>query len=227
QGLQALTEAHRKLRELSPYRDVRERYEQVSSMELIPAIRDNDPVPTRFVKVREDLEGALMQVETGVGDERSRLESIRGQFNTLLSAWDEGARRTDDLARQVNETRAEYERAIADLEIGVLVRCQQGNGDVGTWRDAYLRADATYHDAERRWEEIRGPYEQQLRAAEEQYESKRAEYVRVVEELREQLQKAPQEYDVRYKDILAKYQDTCAGEREQVIAAGGLHIIGT
>jgi preprotein translocase subunit SecA len=228
QGLQALTEAHRKLRELSPYREVRERYEQVSSMELIPAIRDNDAVPSRFQKAREDLEGALLEIDgTGVGAERSRLESVRSQFNTLLQVWDEGNRRTEDLGRQVNETRAEYERAIADLEIGVLVRGEQGNGDVGTWREAYLRADASYHDAERRWEEIRAPYEQQLRAAEEQYETKRAEYVRVVEELREQLQKAPQEYDTRYKEILAKYQETCAGERELVIGAGGLHIIGT
>src|SRR5580765_7819498 len=74
-GLQALTEADRKLRELSPYRDLRDRYEQVSSMELIPAIRDSDPVPSRFQKVREELEGSLLAV--GAGPERSRVESLR------------------------------------------------------------------------------------------------------------------------------------------------------
>src|SRR5262245_8524993 len=67
QGLQALTEADRKLRELSPYRTARERYEQVSSMELIPAIRDQDGVPSRFQKVREELESALLSVDGGAG----------------------------------------------------------------------------------------------------------------------------------------------------------------
>jgi len=228
QNLQALTEAHRKLRELSPYRDVRERYEQVSSMELIPAIRDHDAIPSRFEKAREELETALLEIDgTGVGAERSRLETVRGRFNALLASWSEGARRTEDLAREVNETRADYERGIADLEIGVLVRANGADDGLDSWREAYTRAEAAYQDAERRWEELRRPYEEQLRAAEDHYESKRADYVRVVEELREQLQKAPQEYDTRFKEILAKYQDTCAAEREQVIEAGGLHIIGT
>src|SRR5262249_28470961 len=31
----------------------------------------------------------------------------------------------------------------------------------------------------------------------------------------------------RFKTIRAKYEETCADEREQVVAAGGLHIIGT
>src|SRR5262245_35612387 len=43
EALAQLTEAHRKLRELSPYRALRARYEEVSSVELIPAIRDQDP----------------------------------------------------------------------------------------------------------------------------------------------------------------------------------------
>jgi len=51
--------------------------------------------------------------------------------------------------------------------------------------------------------------------------------VAAVEEIREQLQKAPQEYDARYREILEKYRETCAGERELVVAAGGLHILGT
>src|SRR6185503_3887991 len=227
-GLQTLTEADRKLRELSPYRGVRERYEQVSSMELIPALRDNDAVPSRFQKVREELETALLEVDGGgVTAERGRLEALRNRFTALLEAWDSPGRRSDDLAREVNETRAEYERGIADLEIAVLVRADVGGDGIDTWKEAYTRGEATYHDAERRHDEILRPYEEQLRAAEERYESERAEYVRVVEDLREQLQKAPQEYESRFKVILAKYQETCLGEREKVVEAGGLHIIGT
>jgi hypothetical protein len=228
ESLRALTEADRKLREMSPYRAMRERYEQVSSMELIPAIRDMERVPSRFQKVREEVETALLGVAgDGVAAERSRVEGLRDRFTALLGAWDGTARRTEDLARDVNEARADYERGIADLEIAVLVRGEANGDGLATWRDAYANGDSTYHDAERRYEEIRGPYEAQLRAAEERYETQRAEYVRVVDDLREQLQAAPQEYEVRFKEILAKYQDTCAGEREQVVAAGGLHIIAT
>jgi preprotein translocase SecA subunit len=227
-GLQTLTDADRKLRELSPYQAVRERYEQVSSMELIPAIRDHDPVPSRFQKVREELETALFAVDgPGAAAERSRAESLRDRFSACLATWDAAERRGDDLAREVNEVRAEYERAIADLEIAVLVRGTPGEDGLASWREGYVSGERIYQDAERRYEELRTPYEVQLRAAEEHYESQRAEYVRVVEDLREQLQKAPQEYDTRFKTILAKYQETCAGEREEVVAAGGLHIIGT
>src|SRR6185503_11185357 len=51
--------------------------------------------------------------------------------------------------------------------------------------------------------------------------------VAAVEEIREQLQKAPQAYEERYTQILTRYRETCAAEREQVTAAGGLHILGT
>ncbi len=235
QTLQALTEADRMLRELSPYRDVRERYEQVSSMELIPAIRDNDPVPSRFQRVREELEGALLAVDgAGVAAERGRVESLRDRFVAVLEAWDGAGRRSEDLAREVNEVRAEYERGVADLEIAALVHGGVGGGngagedaELATWREAYTRNDAAYHDAEQRYEEHRAPYETALRAAEDHYERQRADYVRVVEDLREELQKAPQEYEARFKAILAKYQETCVKERDQVVAAGGLHIIAT
>jgi preprotein translocase SecA subunit len=228
-SLQTLTEADRKLRELSPYRTARERYEQVSSMELIPAIRDQDAVPSRFQHAREELEAALLEADgAGARTERHRFQGLGERFRDVLAAWDDAGRRSDDLAREVNEVRAEYERSIADLEIAVLVRgsTPTDNG-LGTWRDAYAQSERTYHEAERRYEELRTPYEEQLRAAEQHYESQRAEYVRVVEDLREELQKAPQEYDTRFKESLAKYQQTCAGEREKVVSAGGLHIIGT
>ncbi|MGH7772882.1 MAG: SEC-C metal-binding domain-containing protein, partial [Candidatus Binatia bacterium] len=51
--------------------------------------------------------------------------------------------------------------------------------------------------------------------------------VRVIEEVREQLEKAPDAYRQRYGDILEGYKRVCAEEREKVIAAGGLHIVGT
>src|SRR5439155_1504089 len=123
-ALRRLTDAHRKILDFSPYRAIRARYEEVSSVELIPAVRDRDPIPERYRRVKEELEEAL-------------------------------------------------------------------------------------------------------RAAERRYEADRAKYVAAVEEIREQLQKAPEEYEARYKEILEKYKQTCAEEHELVVAAGGLHILGT
>src|SRR5215475_3899423 len=60
-ALAKLTEAHRKLRDLSPYRAVRSRYEEVSSVELIPAIRDQDPIPPRYARVKQEMEAALLE----------------------------------------------------------------------------------------------------------------------------------------------------------------------
>ncbi len=49
----------------------------------------------------------------------------------------------------------------------------------------------------------------------------------MVEEIREQLDKAPDEYRQRFSEVLETYKRTCAEEREKVIEAGGLHILGT
>src|SRR5204863_356186 len=114
-ALRRLTDAHRKILDFSPYRAIRARYEEVSSVELIPAVRDRDPIPERYRRVKEEIETTLLGADAG------------------------GA----------------------------------------------------------------------------------------VEDIREQLQKAPQEYEARYQEILEKYKQTCAEEHELVVGAGGLHILGT
>src|SRR2546422_600305 len=59
-ALRRLTDAHRKILELSPYRTIRARYDEVSSVELIPAVRDRDPIPARYRRVKEELESTLL-----------------------------------------------------------------------------------------------------------------------------------------------------------------------
>jgi preprotein translocase subunit SecA len=159
------------------------------------------------------------------------LEALRGRYDAVLEAWETGVGRGHELARELDERRAAYERALSVLELAVLVKAEagaaSGNGEIAELRRAYREAEDAYVEAERHWEEVRRPYEERLRAAERRYEEERTQYVAAVEEIREQLQKAPQEYDARYREILEKYRETCAGEREKVVAAGGLHILGT
>src|SRR6059036_3739787 len=232
-ALRRLTDAHRKILDFSPYRAIRARYEEVSSVELIPAVRDRDPIPERYRRVKEELETTLLGADAGgaVATERSALEDLRARYEAALAAWEEGGGRTDEAGRELDERRSEYERGLSVMELALLVKGNAGNGagngELEELRAEYRAAEDDYVEAERLHEEKRGPYEEALRAAERRYEADRTKYVAAVEEIREQLQKAPQEYEARYKDILEKYKQTCAEEHELVVAAGGLHILGT
>ena len=91
----------------------------------------------------------------------------------------------------------------------------------------YEEAHRAFEEAETRCEEIRMPYEESIQQAQQNYEAKRQEYLRMVEQVREELDKAPDEYRQRFDEILANYNKVCSAEKERVIAAGGLHILGT
>jgi len=231
-ALRRLTDAHRRILELSPYRATRARYEEVSSVELIPAVRDGDPIPERYRRVKEELETTLLGAGSSapVADERSAFEALRERYEEVLAAWAEDGGRTHETGRELDERRSQYERGLSVLELALLVKGAAnaaGNGEFEELRQTYRAAEDDYVEAERLHEEKRVPYEEAQRAAERRYEEERAKYVAVVEDIREQLQKAPEEYDERYKENVAKYHETCAAERELVNAAGGLHILGT
>ena len=102
-----------------------------------------------------------------------------------------------------------------------------GNGELATWRETYEEAEQAYVQTEREYEAAQAPFEEGKQAAERHYEDARIQYVSAVEEIREQLQKAPQEYEERFRESLSRFQELCAAEREKVVDAGGLHIIGT
>jgi preprotein translocase SecA subunit len=231
-ALRRLTDAHRQILELSPYRAIRDRYDEVSSVELIPAVRDRDPIPARYRRVKQELESTLLEAaaDGAVAGERSALEGLRARYEAVLEAWDESGR-SDEAGRELDERRSEYERGLSVMELALLVKGNvnggAGNGDLEALRGEYRQAEDEYVEAERLHEEKRIPYEDALRTAERRYEEERAKYVAAVEDIREQLQKAPQEYEARYKDILEKYKQTCAEEHEKVVAVGGLHILGT
>jgi preprotein translocase SecA subunit len=229
EALARLTEADRKLRELSPYRAVRARYDEVSSVELIPAIRDSDPIPARYVRAKEEMEASLLEADQSgaAASERSDLDDVRLRYDAALRLWSEGDR-TDTVARELNERRSEYERGLAQLELALLVKGPvASNGELASWREAHQDAEQAYVEIERRHEAEQVPFEEGLRAAERRYEDARLQYVSAVEEIREELQKAPQQYEARFKEILLRFQEQCATEREQVVGAGGVHILGT
>src|SRR5262249_31410988 len=185
------------------------------------AIRDFDPIPPRYEQIKEEMEASLFESGDGgaVASERSELEAVRVRYDAALRLWSEGGR-TDTVARELNERRSEYERGLGQLELALLIRGPAaGNGELATWRPAHGEAEQAYIETERQYDAERAPFEEGKRAAERRYEEQRLQYVSAVEEIREELQKAPQQYEARFKEILERFQEQCATEREQVVAA--------
>ena len=227
EALKKLTEAQRRLRGLSPFRGLREEYEEISASELIGALHELQALPERYLRAKESLESSLAVGGDGVAAEhRSAFEEARDAFNESLERWKEGNGQRAEIMEALDEKRRNYEQRVNDYEF-VVANSVLSRGEHAAEVAEYEEARGAFEEAEARCEEVRRPYEEAIREAQKNYESKRQEYVRIVEEVREQLEKAPEAYRQRYEEILAKYQTVCAEEREKVIAAGGLHIVGT
>src|SRR5581483_8741875 len=196
-ALKRLTELQRRLRELSPFRDLREQYEQISAGELIDALHGLGGIPDRYLRVKETLESLLTESGDGVSPEaKESFEEARAEFDRSLARWQEGNGRRKEIMEALDETRRNYEQRVNDYEFAV-------------------------------GKAVRAPYEEAIREAQRNYEAKRQEYVKIVEEVREELEKAPEAYRQSFEGILKKYEALCAEEKTKVVAAGGLHIIGT
>jgi len=135
-----------------------------------------------------------------------------------------GAR--DLLTEGIDAWRFEYERALRGAELHAQIHAP-ADEDTRALAVRWTAADRAHAEAEEAFEACRSPYEQALRKAERTYDDQRARYTRKVEEIREELQKAPQLYEERSKELLEHYEASCADERAKVIEAGGLHIVGT
>jgi len=226
-ALKKTTEIQRLLRELSPFRELRQEYEELSTSELIETLHELRAIPERYLQVKESLEASLSgAAEAEVSESGRAFEEARQAFSGHLERWQRGDGERQGLMELLDEARRIYEQRINDYEFWVTSLVLSRGGHATTVAE-YEEARRAYEEAEARCEELRIPYEEALRQAQKNYEAKRQEYTRVVEKIREQLEKAPDAYRQRYEEILKGYGQTCAEEREKVIVAGGLHIIGT
>jgi preprotein translocase SecA subunit len=274
EALRRETESRQKLREESPFRTVRERYERYASSDLIPALGDGRSVTGIYQRVKGELEAELDEARGGELEEiGAEFSAARAALDALLEEWADPAKRSskanvDGLVRQVlervraelgssngnsldaferlldqwsfanrekgenktladhlNSARVLYDRVLGDLEMQLLLRGGADNG--GGPAAVYKEAVTTRHTAEEEHLAVEKPFEKALGDAHARYETERQDYVRAIDQIREQLDKAPQEFQGRFEEILAKYKEVCAGEREEVVGAGGLHIVGT
>ncbi|MGH7926873.1 MAG: SEC-C metal-binding domain-containing protein, partial [Candidatus Binatia bacterium] len=150
----------------------------------------------------------------------------RQEFKESIERWQEKNGGREHMLEALDDRRRRYEQRLIDLEFETTLE-HLAEGEYASLAHEYESALRAFEEAEARCEEIREPYESAVQEAQLTYETKRQEYLRVVEEIREQLEKVPDEYRQRFDEIFARYNQVCAEERERVIAAGGLHILGT
>ena len=226
-ALKRSTELQRQIREISPFREVRLRFEELSATELIDVLHDARPIPNSYLASKEELEAALLQPSNGkVSDAYEAFDEARQEFSDHVQRWQERAGERPELAESLDEIRRNYEQRVNDFEFEVALAVLSEGQDNDLVVE-YTQTHEAFESAELRCDEVRRPYEEAIQLAQHDYESKRQEYLQMVEEIREQLDKAPDEYRQRFDEVLDGYKHICADEREQVIAAGGLHILGT
>jgi preprotein translocase subunit SecA len=161
-------------------------------------------------------------------EQQHEYETVRDEYTALLTDASSAS------AAQFETTRGRYERLVEDYTRAIIRfagTVVSENGEASSQYEeaqrAYIEAQRDYEEAEQRYEEKYHPYAEMVAAAERAYEDKRRAHVQAVEDVREQLEKAPDLYQQQYGEVLEKYQRICAEERAKVVAAGGLHIIGT
>ncbi|HEX2928700.1 MAG TPA: SEC-C metal-binding domain-containing protein, partial [Candidatus Binatia bacterium] len=226
-ALKRTTELQREIRAISPFRALRERYEDLSATELIDALHHMRPIPDSYLRAKQEFEAAVLNARNGDSPETILdFEETRQEFATALESWQQNGGGREGLMEALDERRRVYEQRLIDLEFDN-ARAVLARGEHAEKVTEYETAHRAFEQAEASCEAIRLPYEQAIQQAQENYEAKRQEYLRMVQEVREQLEKAPDEFRQRFEEILANYNGVCAQEREKVIAAGGLHILGT
>jgi hypothetical protein len=226
-ALKRSTELQRQIREMSPFREVRLRFEDLSATELIEVLHGGRAIPNSYLTSKEGLETALLQNSNGKKSEAyEAFEEARQEFSEYIQRWQQTAGERPILAEALDEKRRNYEQRVADFEFEVALTVLS-TGEHGEVVTEFKKTYDDFEAAELRCEEVRQPYERSIELAQNNYESKRQDYLRMVEEIREQLDKAPDEYRQRFNEVLDSYKRTCADEREKVLVAGGLHILGT
>ena len=224
-ALKRTTELQREIRAISPFRAEREHYEDLSATELIEALHRLRPVPDGYLKAKEEFEAAILSSKHGAAAPDEFTEA-KLEFTAALERWQNSPSDREGWIEALDERRRVYEQHLIDLEFEQ-ARAILDEGEHAAMVAEYESAYRAFEEAERRHEEIRQPYERAVQQAQVNYETKRQEYLRMVEEVREELDKAPHQYRQRFEEILAQYNGICSGEKEQVITAGGLHILGT
>jgi preprotein translocase subunit SecA len=220
--LEDLTAAHRAALE-AEFWSSRQAYDSA-----LGGLGEGGPAYEHCAHAAEVYSTALQEIDRVTGPHFG--EEGQQRFEQALKDWCQALRESSNGASGAlqgaratfERTRQDYERA-AQRVLGEAVESFNGEQAKAAYEDAL----AAYQAAERAYGEARAPYEAAVTAARDNYENERRKYTKVIQDVREQMEQAPDELRGRYSDILHKYQELCAIERQQVVDAGGLFILGT
>ena len=226
EALRSFTEIQGRLMGLSPFRDLRQEYERVSSSELIDALHSFRTIPEAYLEVKGELDEAVLAHDVDDAGARREFREACEAFGAFVERWQSADGQRQGLLEAIDDSRRMYEQRLEEYEF-VVTQSVVAGGEDATLVKEFEANRVAYEEAEAHCEALRIPFEKETQAVHDAYESKRLEYVQAVEEVREELEKAPEAYSHRYDEILAGYQDNSAEERDKVVAAGGLHIMGT
>ncbi len=223
--LERLTEVHRAYLEAA-FSHWREQYEQAAAelqteptREALQAASGAAQAYSKAIKAFDEVTGPHLGKE---GEDRFDV-SLKEFQEVLQHAAGNG----DGDAQSIATARTSFERARADYERAVQKALLNGGQSLEEAKQTYEEADREFRVAETGFLEHRKPYEEAVAAAQREYEETRKKYTQAVEDVREQIEKAPHEFSERYDELLVKYKEMCVDEHDKVVAAGGLHIIGT
>ncbi len=226
EALRSFTEIQGRLMGLSPLRDLRQEYERVSSSELIDALHSYRTIPEAYLEAKGELDEAVLAHDVDDAGTRREFREACEAFGAFVERWQSADGQRQGLLEAIDDSRRMYEQKLEEYEF-VLTRSVVAKGEEASLVKEFEANRVAFEEAEAQCEALRIPYEKETQKTHEAYEAKRQEYVQAVEDVREELEKAPEAYSHRYDEILAGYQTGSADEREKVVAAGGLHILGT
>ncbi|GBD26221.1 Protein translocase subunit SecA [bacterium HR30] len=227
-ALHRLTEAHRAYLEARFWKERHAFLGSVAQWETEPSA---DHARACVAQVHAYAE-ALQEIDRVCGpffDEEGQRRFLRS-LEELRAALEETQQDGAANGRRVQTALAQFERARADYERVIQKALSKEEDDGSNFEEArrlYEETEREFREAEAAYLEHRKPYEEAVSKAQQEYEEMRRKYTKVVEDVREEMEKSPDTLRTRYEQILAHYQKVCAEEREKVVAAGGLMIIGT
>jgi tetratricopeptide (TPR) repeat protein len=172
---------------------------------LIEALHNMRPIPDGYLRAKEAFEMAVLASQNGSSAEAAAISSeAKEDFSATLDLWQQQRGEREGLMEALDEKRRSYEQRLIDLEFASALDVL-ATGEHASMVREFAEAHRAFEEAEVRCEEVREPYEQAIQQAQQNYETKRQEYLRMVEDIREQLDKAPDEYRQRFDEILANY----------------------
>ena len=163
------------------------------------------PIPDGYLRAKEAFEIAVF--DSRMARRRNfdaDFAEAREDFNATIDRWQQKNGEREGMMEALDEKRRTYEQRLIDFEfdraLDVYRRASTRSWSTNTSRAPRIRRSRS------RCEEVRSPYEEAIQEAQRNYENKRQEYLRMVEEVREQLDKAPDEYRAEFRADFSELQ---------------------